>query len=204
MRVLKVLLVLLVVLAAPCGWAQTCTSAQFASGGVCYSLQTLKTAILADPVLAAKPNDHDGNAVIADAFNAPASPACVAYQSAMTPQAQRSAILGPGASQLDNLTAVRQQSLFYAAQGTLDARDVNVRAAFESFTGSQASLKASIEAIFVRSNTTRAMVLYKSSGLCTACTNFAANGTCSAGSPAVTTFEGQITGDIVESARLLP
>lgn len=148
--------------------------------------QTLKAAILADPVLAALPLNSDGNYEIAAALNLPATPAFVVWQSQLTPEKSRKAIVA-GAEQLDNLTVGKRDALLYLAGGTLDCRQANVRSAIDNLCGTQNTLKASLVAAQKRTASRVEQIL--------------ATGTGSDASPAVTTFEGTISYQDVGVAR---
>jgi hypothetical protein len=107
---------------------------------------TLKAAILADPVLNAFPNTDDGNFdLTAQKLNVLASPAFVVWQTQLTMQIARSAIV-QAADQLDNLTVGKRDALLYLVRDTLDASDVNVRTAIDNLTGTQNTLKAALVA----------------------------------------------------------
>lgn len=148
--------------------------------------QTLKAAILADPVLAALPLNSDGNYEIAAALNLPATPAFVVWQSQLTPEKSRQAIVA-GSEQLDNLTVGKRDALLYLAGGTLDCRQANVRSAIDNLCGTQNTLKASLVAAQKRTASRVEQIL--------------ATGTGSDASPAVTTFEGTISYQDVGVAR---
>lgn len=148
--------------------------------------QTLKAAILADPVLAALPTNSDGDFEIAAALNLPATPAFTVWQSQLTPEKARQAIVA-GAEQLDNLTVGKRDALLYLAGGTLDCRQANVRSAIDNLCGTQNTLKASLVAAQKRTASRVEQIL--------------ATGTGSDASPAVTTFEGTISYQDVATAR---
>ena len=108
-------------------------------------LQTLKAAILADPVLSAYPQNTDGAYDMAVYLRGTASPAFTLWNSAMTPEVSRAAVVS-GAVQLDNLTAGKRDALLYLVGGTLDCTKAAVRQAIDDLTGSQNTLKAAIVA----------------------------------------------------------
>jgi hypothetical protein len=148
--------------------------------------QTLKAAILADPALNAYPNYGDGPNDIAVLLNVKASPDFVVWQSALTPELARAAIVA-GADQLDNLTVGKRDALLYLAAGTLDCRIASVRTAIDNLCGTQNTLKASLVAAEKRLATRAEKIL--------------ATGTGSDASPATTTFEGYLSATDVQQVR---
>lgn len=100
----------------------------------------LLTAIAADPVLAAIPNTNDGAFEIAQALNIDSNPTFVVWRSNYNASQIREAITS-AATQLDNLTASKRQSLLWWAEGTYDMRKVATRAAVTDFTNGFATLQ---------------------------------------------------------------
>jgi len=149
-------------------------------------LATLKAAILADPVLNAFPNTQDGAWEIANALNVAATPAFTVWQSQMTPELSRAAIV-LAATQLDNLTVGKRDALLYLVAGTLDCRQAGVRQAIDDLTGSQNTLKAAL----VVAEKRLALRIEK----------ILATGAGSDASPATTTFEGAVPYMDVYAAR---
>ena len=93
-------------------------------------LATLKAAILADPQLAAQPMTSGGASVIAEALNAPASPAYTVWRSSVS----RAEILQNGFdwTRLDNLSVGKARvwsDIF--VDGTINPAKPNVRKAFQ-------------------------------------------------------------------------
>lgn len=100
----------------------------------------LLTAIAADPVLAAIPNTNDGAFEIAQALNMDNNPAFIVWRSNYNAFQIREAITS-AATQLDNLTASKRQSLLWWAEGTYDMGKVATRAAVTDFTNGFANLQ---------------------------------------------------------------
>ena len=100
----------------------------------------LLAAIAADPVLAAFPNTNDGAFEIAQLLNINSNPAFVVWRSNYNPSQIREAITS-AATQLDNLTASKRQSLLWWAEGTYDMGKVATRAAVTDFTNGFATLQ---------------------------------------------------------------
>ena len=100
----------------------------------------LLAAIAADPVLAAFPNTNDGAFEIAQLLNFDSNPAFVVWRSNYNPLQIREAITS-AATQLDNLTASKRQSLLWWAEGTYDMGKVATRAAVTDFTNGFATLQ---------------------------------------------------------------
>ena len=151
-------------------------------------LAVLKAAILADPVLNAFPNYGDGPNDIAVLLNKQASPDFVVWQSSLTPERARAAIVS-GAEQLDNLTVGKRDALLYLAAGTLDCRVAAVRSAIDNLCGTQNTLKAALVAAQKRLATRAEKIL--------------ASGTGSDASPATTSFEGWLSASDVQQARAI-
>ena len=109
-------------------------------------LATLKTAILADPVLApltsGPGSDHDA---IAQAMSAEASPAFYVWRSSYSPQQMRAAMtVNLGTAQLDGLTSGKRDALLWFIGDTVSPADPAVIATINDFCGSQNTLKASL------------------------------------------------------------
>lgn len=100
----------------------------------------LLAAIAADPVLAAFPNTNDGAFEIAQLLNIDSNPAFVVWRRNYNPSQIREAITS-AATQLDNLTASKRQSLLWWAEGTYDMGKVATRAAVTDFTNGFATLQ---------------------------------------------------------------
>jgi hypothetical protein len=155
-------------------------------------LQTLKTAILADPQLAAQPMTSGGALVIAEAFNLQAAPAFVVWRSSVT----RAEILQNGFdwTRLDNLSVGKARvwsDIF--VDGTINPSKTNVRTGIESVwvgTAQDLAVRAAVY-IHCKRNATRAEKLF-------------ATGTGSDAVPATMGFEGAVSSDDVQQARELP
>lgn len=157
-------------------------------------LGTLKAAIAADPVLAAKPMTSGGASEIADAFNLAASPAYTVWKSSVS----EDEILTNGFdwTRLDNLSVglARVWDKIFSGPGrTLNPGKANVRAGIEAvWVGSAADL-AVRAAVYLhcKRDATRAEKLF-------------ATGTGSVAVPGVMAAEGLVTADNVQQARELP
>jgi hypothetical protein len=106
-------------------------------------LAALGAYIAATPALNAYPQNSDGAFEIAALLNLPADPAFYVWRNEYTPEQMRAAVAN-GITQLDALTASKRDSLLWFVQGTVDASQPAVRAAFNDLTGSQNTLKAAI------------------------------------------------------------
>jgi hypothetical protein len=162
-------------------------------------LQTLKTAILADPVLANQPMDGDGNGVIADAMNAQASPDYWIWRSKVT----QDEIMQNGFDwvRVDNLSVGKARIwewLFDNRESVINPSKVNVRAGIaECWKGTTAD-NAVRAAVFLHCQrlASRGEKLFSTG-----------SGTSTNGDgvgPATSTFEGLITPSEVDAARHLP
>lgn len=139
----------------------------------------IKADVLADSILSQLQPSPDNAYVIADEYaKAPAVP-CVVWRTTLTPAMSRAAII-IGATQVDGLAASKRDTLFWLVGDTLNPSDSSVRAALDDVTGSQATLKAAIQAAQKR-NANRLEKLLSTTGLC------------STVSPSTMTFEGQVT-----------
>lgn len=152
-------------------------------------LQTLKTAILADPALAALPRNDDAAAFIAAEFNKEASPAFVVWRPDVRADEIGNVWVG---TDIDGMSALNMQRLQLllasSAGGAFDMRRADRRAGFENPFGTNQNnaSRVAMRAAWKR-NATRAEKLY-------------ATGTGSDESPAVMTFIGSISGQDVNSA----
>lgn len=149
-------------------------------------LQTLKAAILADPVLSAYPQSIDGAYDMATYLRGMASPVFTVWNSAMTPEISRAAVV-VGATQLDSLTAGKRDALLYIVSGTLDCTKAAVRQALDDLTGSQNVLKAAIVAAEKRPALRIEKIL--------------STGTGSEASPATTAWDGSLGYSDILDAR---
>jgi hypothetical protein len=149
-------------------------------------LTTLKAAIEGDSTL----NGYwlAGNIGALERYwNEAASPAYIVWRSSVTAENWRAAIIGGGgATQLDGLTASKRESLLWACSDMLRPSDPAVRAALDDFCGSQATLKAALQAAQKRSATNVEKLF--------------ASGTGSDASPATMGFEGFLPDRDIEAA----
>jgi len=147
----------------------------------------LKAAITADSTLNAYPNTGDGAFDMArDKLNQLASPAFVVWEDKLTPAKYEAGLIA-GATQIDALTQGKRDELFMIGQNTRDCSDVNVRAAIDDATGSQATLKAALVAVTKRN----ALLIEK----------ILATGTGTTQSPATLGYAGTINYVDVQNAR---
>ena len=152
-------------------------------------LQTLKTAILADPELAAKPLNSDGAFDIAVALSAPASPAFIVWRTNVpVDEIMRN---GMDWARVDNLSVGKARIWDWMSRlGTFDASKPNIRAGIDaSWVGTAADLavRATVYTHCKR-NATRAEKIF-------------ATGTGSDADPATMAVEGMLLWQDVEQAR---
>lgn len=155
-------------------------------------LQLVKAAILADPTLSAQPNTAAGNLVIANALHTEASPAFVVWRSSVT----RDEITQNGFTwtEVDNLTVGKARIwdwLFENSSGTCNPSKPNVQAGIIECWSGTAGKVAVQAAVFVhcKRNASRLEKIF-------------ATGTGTTLSPAVMGYEGTITTDEIEQARV--
>ncbi len=167
-------------------------------------LATLKANIAADPVLAAKPNNSDGNAEIAAAYDLPAAPAFWAWRTTVLEnEFTRDPALGTDGATVSNWSwtvyIARTQGerdawarLFMGGAGGCNPSLANVRQAVtDIFSGAGGATQRTHLLNVARRTTTRAEKLF-------------AAGTGTAASPAVMGFEGRLSAADVDAARNLP
>ena len=150
-------------------------------------LQTLKAAILTDPILSAYPQSIDGAYDMATYLRGIATPAFIVWNSAMTPEISRAAVVA-GAAQLDSLTIGKRDALLYLVSGTLDCTKPAVRQAIDDLTGSQNILKAAIVSAEKRSALRIEKILSTGIG--------------SENSPATTSWDGSLGYSDILDARM--
>lgn len=152
-------------------------------------LATLKAAILADPVLAAKPLNSDGAFDIAAAMNAPASPAFTVWKTNVSINEVGKAFNGTELAGLTTGNQTRLQTLAQYLAGGVNPSNVGNRQFFDDvFSGAGGTnTRANLLALWKRT-ATRAEKLF-------------ATGTGSDAVPATLTFEGQLSYQDVEAAR---
>lgn len=158
-------------------------------------LAVLKAAILADPQLASKPMDGDGNGFIADAFNALADPVFRVWRSKVT----QDEIMQNGFDwvRVDNLSVGKARIwewLFDNADRVINPSKANVRLGIaECWKGTAQDL--AVQAVVLGHCKRSARRIEKL---------FATTGVGSDADPATMTFEGAITPSDVDTARNLP
>ena len=149
----------------------------------------VKADILADPTLAAKPMNGDGAWDIAAAYNLPASPEWVVWKTNVDPEdIMRN---GMDWTRVDNLSVGKSRIWDWMTKlGTFDASKLNIRAGIDAtWVGTSADLAV------------RAMVYTHCKRAATRIEKLLSSGTGSAESPAVMTFEGQVSYQDVQYAR---
>lgn len=155
-------------------------------------LQALKSAILADPVLSSLPMTSGGALVIAEAFNAIASPDFIVWRTSVDPNE----ILRNGMdwTRVDNLSVGKARIWEWMTRlGTFDPSKANIRSGIDAtWVGTAADLAV------------RATVYTHCKRKATKAEQLFATGTGSDASPAVLSFEGALTADDVQQARELP
>jgi hypothetical protein len=151
-------------------------------------LATLKTAILADPVLAAQPMNSDGAYAIALALNELAAPAFIVWKTNVSRNEVGKTFI---ASALAAITAGANDKLanFAAWNETVNPSRADQRAFFDDVfsVAAGASTRAALLVLWKRS-ATRVEKLF-------------ATGTGSDASPATLTYEGTLAYQDVERAR---
>lgn len=159
-------------------------------------LATLKAEILADPVLAAKPNNSDGNFDIAAAFNLNASPDFYVWRSSVT--TDEIMLNGFDWTRVDNLTVGKSRIWeWMTSLDRINPAQANVRAGVLAVFSAAGDL-ANRVAVFTHSQrrATRAEKLF-ATGAGTSTTDQGVG-------PAVMVFEGQLSYADIEQARNLP
>lgn len=160
-------------------------------------LATLKAAILADPALAAQPNNADGNLAIAQALAADASPDYWVWRSFVADQEMYEGVGDGGTSWSWSIYIGRSQGERDAWRqmvnmaGGLNPSLANVRAGIaDIFSGAGGVGQRTHLLAIGRRKANRAEKLF-------------ATGTGSTASPATMTVEGTLSGDDVQAARNL-
>ncbi len=153
-------------------------------------LAALKADILADPAMAGKPNNSDGNFDIAKAYNLTASPAYIVWRTSVA----INEIMSNGFdwTRVDNATVGKARIWEWMTQiGTINPSKATIRAGIdEAWSGTGAEQVAHRAAIYVHCKraATRVEKLF-------------ATGTGTTLSPSTMGFEGNLSGDDVEAAR---
>lgn len=138
-------------------------------------IATLRALADADPVAAGYVASADDIA-LAEWFNQPT--AHVVWRTVLNPEMARAAII-EGATQLDALTVGKRDSLFWLCSGNLNPSVASVRAAIDDLCGSQATLKAALQAAQKRVANRAEKALSSGAG--------------TTASPATLTFEGLLS-----------
>lgn len=145
---------------------------------------TLKTAALADPVVANYVNNAQDQ-LLADWLNTP-QPTFWVWRSILTSDQARTAIMS-AISQLDNLTVSKRDSLLWAFSVDTKPSDHSVPTAIDSLTGSQNQLKTALQDAIRRTATRAEKIL--------------ATGTGTNAIPATMTFEGSFSAALASVVR---
>lgn len=148
--------------------------------------QALKADILADPVLAAKPNNSDGAFDIAVDYNLPASPQFVVWRT----NVPASEIMSNGFvwTAVDALTVGKARIWDWMTRyGSINPSKANVRQGLSDCFGAGSAMQTAI-APHLKRDATRAERLF-------------ATGTGTTGSPGTLVFEGALSYQDVEAAR---
>lgn len=148
-------------------------------------LLTLRAAAVADGAAAGYIATADDQA-LADWFNVDQG-AYIVWRTSLTPDQSRTAIV-QGATQLDALATGKRDSLFWLLSESVRPTDAAVRAAIDDLCGTQATLKAALQAA-LRRTATRAEKLL-------------ATGTGTTGSPATLTYEGMLSAAEASGVRV--
>jgi hypothetical protein len=152
-------------------------------------LQTLKADILADPVLAAHPQNSDGAFAIAAAYNLPASPTWTVWRNGIPTKEIKRAVVWT--EYIARSAGERDAFVLMTSNGVVDAGDANIRQGFlDIFSGPSGA-------------TTRAQLTTLSKRTATRAEKLFSTGTGSDASPATLTFEGTLSYQDVEAARTL-
>ena len=151
-------------------------------------LSILKADILADPALASQPNTSDGAFAIAAAYNLLVAPAFLVWRTNIPTMTAKSAMVWT--EFIARSAGERDAWQFMLSNGIINAADPNVRQGIQDiFSGpSGAGSRANLIAIAKR-NATRAEKLF-------------ASGTGSDASPGTMTFEGTLSYQDVQLARM--
>jgi hypothetical protein len=161
-------------------------------------LQALKASIDADPALSAQPNNSDGHAAVAAAYNLPASPAWTIWRKAVPLSEIARALNGTELAGLTSLNHTRLQTVITLtnAAGGADPSDADNRAFFDDIFSGAGGVN------------TRAALLILWKKLATRAQKLFSTGTGSDASPAITAANvGEsfvLTAFDVDAARNLP
>ena len=152
-------------------------------------LQTLKTAIDADPVLAAQPMTMGGAYYIAGELNTAANPAFWVYRTNVPNDEVGNAFNGGEIAGMSSLNMQRLQLLFAASNGTQNGSRADRRDAFDgSFPTSGGAPTRTALAVVWRRQALRSEQIF-------------ASGAGSTAAPATMGYEGTLSPDDIVSAR---
>jgi len=155
-------------------------------------LQTLRTAIDADPALSALPNNNDGNFEIAARLGDAATPEFIVWRTSVSNEEIGDAFNGTEIAGLASLPMQRLQVLAAMSNGTQNPSRFDRRDAFDRiFSGAGGQLTRAALATLWRRAATRGERLF-------------ATGTGSDADPATLTHEGAVSINDIERARNLP
>jgi hypothetical protein len=156
-------------------------------------LQTLKTAILADPVLASLPLTSASAGTIADVFNATAVPSFTVWRTDVASDEIGNAWVGTDIDGMSALNMQRLQLLLASSRsGVFDMSRADRRAGFENPFGTNQNnaSRVAMRAVWKRLST-RFEWLF-------------ATGTGSDAAPGILVVEGDVSSETVQLARELP
>ncbi len=149
----------------------------------------LKADILADPILAAYPNNSDGAWAIAQAYNLDASPAFVVWKTAVPTSECKKAMVWT--EYIGRSAGERDAWQFMLSNGIINAADVNVRQGIADVFSGPSGLQSRTNLLAIaKRSATRAEKLFST-------------GTGSDASPAKMAFEGNLSYQDVQAARNL-
>ena len=155
-------------------------------------LATLKTTILADPVLAAQPMTSGGALIIAEAMNAIEVPDFIVWKTSVSiDEIMRN---GMDWARVDNLSVGKARIWDWMGRlGSFDASKPNIRAGIDAaWVGTAADLAV------------RAVIYTHCKRQATRGEKLFATGTGSDATPATMTFEGDVSSEDAQQARELP
>ena len=152
-------------------------------------LQTIKAAILSDPVLVAQPMDGNGNGFIADAFNAPASPVFTVWKTRVQIDEIGDNFVATDLAGLSTLNSTRLQTIVAFSSVGVNPSLADRRAFFDDIFSGAGGVA------------TRARLLILWKRLATRIEKLLAVGTGSSAVPAILTVEGEITSLQIDQAR---
>lgn len=152
-------------------------------------LQTLRTAIDADPVLAAYPDNSDGAYDMAQFLNQPTSPAFIVWKTNASVKDTTLAFNGTEWAGMTSANHTRLQTVRQWLEDSYDARRADIRAMFNDIWSGAggANTRTALLAVWKRTATKAEKIF--------------ASGTGSDGSPANLTVEGLLNYADIQAAR---